>query len=356
MSSEDVKKLPTSSGGAYKPIQDLESVSNDRPETTKERALRQKLERQAELKATPEDYARWESNQNRALAENSPSDIYNSVENAAMYVGGITKTLGDAITSDIEAIIADPVSALQSINESLRGVADAVTYFPDALINEVAPEYSYGAQARVNAKINEVIDGAVGDFDQHAALLESGDYLGAGSVAGGYAASVALPGKKVGLPSAKSRYAELKDKYGGLTREEWLGRIDTLSQQNYERRLDEMINSQTHVFRYLSEDSLAASQKFGTVRGYTTTEFSHSTRDVMVGAQIKPEWSEPKYGVAIPTNELKGYKLARPDGDTKQFGWEMFTNSYPEAGSGGWSQFLIDPVPIEKTHIFKLKP
>ncbi len=163
-------------------------------------------------------------------------------------------------------------------------------------------------------------------------------------------------GKKIGLPSTSSRSAFLKDKYESLPREERLARIDTLSKQNYERRLDEMINSQTHVFRYLSEDSLAASQKFGTVRGYTTTEFSHSTRDVMVGAQIKPEWSEPKYGVAIPTKELKGYKLARPDGDTKPLGWEMFTNSYPEAGSGGWSQFLIDPVPIENTHIFKLKP
>ncbi len=198
---QDVKKLSTSSGGGYLPLQKLEKpLLEARRETTKERALRQKLERQAELKATQDDYARWDANRNRVLAESSPSDIYSSVENAAMYVGGITKTLGDTITSDIEAVLADPVSTLQSINESLRGAArgviDSVTYFPDALINEVAPEYSNGAQARVNAKINEVIDGAVGDFDQHAALLESGDYLGAGSIAGGYAAGVALPGKK----------------------------------------------------------------------------------------------------------------------------------------------------------------
>ncbi|CAH9066996.1 hypothetical protein PSECIP111951_03686 [Pseudoalteromonas holothuriae] len=76
----------------------------------------------------------------------------------------------------------------------------------------------------------------------------------------------------------------------------------------------------------------------------------------MSGAQIKPEWSEPKYGVAIPVEALNGYQLARPNGGESPFGWELFTNSYPEAGRGGWSQFLINPVPIENAHIFRLKP
>ena len=61
MSSEpDFKKLSTSSGGGYKPLQEVEDkLSEVKSETSKERALRQRLERQAELKYTEEDYTRW---------------------------------------------------------------------------------------------------------------------------------------------------------------------------------------------------------------------------------------------------------------------------------------------------------
>lgn len=54
MSSEpDFKKLSTSSGGGYKPLQEVEDkLSEVKSETSKERALRQRLERQAELKYT----------------------------------------------------------------------------------------------------------------------------------------------------------------------------------------------------------------------------------------------------------------------------------------------------------------
>ena len=81
MSSEqDFKKLSTSSGGGYKPFQELEDkLSEVRPETPKERALRQRLERQAELKYTAEDDARWSANRNRAIEENGTSNIYDGI-------------------------------------------------------------------------------------------------------------------------------------------------------------------------------------------------------------------------------------------------------------------------------------
>lgn len=139
-------------------------------------------------------------------------------------------------------------------------------------------------------------------------------------------------------------------------------RIDELTRQNYERRLNEMINSQEYVFRYLTEDSLAASLRYGSVRGYTTTTFSSSTREIIRGAQLKDwagkggdEWI-PRYGVAIPTSKLNGFQVPRPFGNSGTEGWEAFTNSYPEAGPGGWSQFLMNGVPIEDVHIFSLRP
>ena len=84
MSSEqDFKKLSTSSGGGYKPLQELEDkLPEVRPETSKERALRQRLERQAELKYTAEDYARWSANRNRAIEENGTSNIYDGINEA----------------------------------------------------------------------------------------------------------------------------------------------------------------------------------------------------------------------------------------------------------------------------------
>lgn len=60
--------------------------------------------------------------------------------------------------------------------------------------------------------------------------------------------------------------------------------------------------------------------------------------------------------MAIPVDKLNGFSIARPMGNKATTGWEAFTNSYPQAGAGGWSQFLIDPVPVDKVHIFRLKP
>lgn len=158
------------------------------------------------------------------------------------------------------------------------------------------------------------------------------------------------------ISQANARSAYLKEKYGSLTSEQRRARIDELSGANYERRIGELIDGQEYVFRYLSEEGLEKSFKYGTIRGYTTTEFSHSSQVVAEGAQILPEWGIPKYGVAIPVSKLNGFNVARPMGGKATSGWEMFTNSYPEAGRGGFSQFEINAVPIDQTFIFRLKP
>lgn len=67
----DKKKSISSSGGGYKPLHEEESLRKPqvREETVRERAARQRRERQAELSYTEEDYARWQANRERVLAE-----------------------------------------------------------------------------------------------------------------------------------------------------------------------------------------------------------------------------------------------------------------------------------------------
>jgi hypothetical protein len=151
-----------------------------------------------------------------------------------------------------------------------------------------------------------------------------------------------------------SRGAQLRAKYGHLSPEQRAARIDLLSRLNYERRLAEAIYDQDYIFRYLSEEGLDRALRSGTIRGYGTTEFSHSGSTVARSSQIMPAWGEPAYGVAIPVDSLRGFGVARPFGNSATRGWEIYTNSYPAAGSGGWSQFLLDPIPINETYIFRL--
>ena len=157
------------------------------------------------------------------------------------------------------------------------------------------------------------------------------------------------------LPSL-SRGEYLRQKYDYLTPQGRVARIDELSEQNYMRYLSKSINSQDYVFRYLSEEGLNQTLKTGEIRGYSTTMFSSSTKEAAKGLQILPEWGEPQYGVAIPTNKLNGFQLARPSGNTGSIGWEPFTNSYPSAGAGGWTQFLIKPVNVDNVYIYKMQP
>jgi len=154
---------------------------------------------------------------------------------------------------------------------------------------------------------------------------------------------------------APNRGAALRAKYPDLSPAQRAARIDELSNANYMRRLQEELGGQEYVYRYLSEDGLATSLKYNSVRGYTTTQLSASSRAVAEGAQIKAAWGVPRYGVAIPVDKLRGYKLARPLGGDSPVGWEFKTYSYPEAGPGGWTQFLVDGVPLDDVHIFTLR-
>ena len=43
-------------------------------------------------------------------------------------------------------------------------------------------------------------------------------------------------------------------------------------------------------------------------------------------------------------------------GGSATAGWEVHANSYPKAGAGGYSQFLINSVPLEDVFIFRLDP
>ncbi len=164
------------------------------------------------------------------------------------------------------------------------------------------------------------------------------------------------------VAEANASSAALRAKYGGMTSAQRMARIDELSRANWTRRVDEMVNSQQYVFRYLTQSGLETSLKYNSVRGYATTNFSSSSDEIMKGAQIFEQWpgsaytGPVKYGVAIPVSELRGFQVARPMGGKATAGWEVYANSYPAAGRGGYSQFLTDSVPLDKVHLFTLRP
>ena len=74
----DRKKKPaSSSGGGYKPMTEREEFKPQevQQETTRERAARQRRERQAELTFTQEDYDRWARNRERVIAERNAAAL-----------------------------------------------------------------------------------------------------------------------------------------------------------------------------------------------------------------------------------------------------------------------------------------
>ncbi|MGH8078455.1 MAG: hypothetical protein ACREPE_14185, partial [Lysobacter sp.] len=205
----------------------------------------------------------------------------------------------------------------------------------------------------VNGQLVNPINGqGLSVTEQQTAMM---DVLGivplGGAIAKSSVGRVANGARAEMIAESRAQSALLREKFGALSPEQRAARIDELSRLNYERRIGEAINSQEYVFRYLSEDGLNTSLRYGSVRGYTTTEFSHSSSAVANGAQILPEWGVPQYGVAIPVDKLNGFSLARPMGNRATMGWEPFTNSYPKAGHGGWSQFMINEVQIDETYI-----
>lgn len=121
MSNEqDLKKLSTSSGGGYKPIQEFEDkLSVVKTETSKERALRQKLERQAEFKYTEDDNTRWSNNRNRVIEENGTSDIYEGISKAKEAIVNFfnPKVGGEMPPYDVEEVLANPeLESIEPVN------------------------------------------------------------------------------------------------------------------------------------------------------------------------------------------------------------------------------------------------
>jgi hypothetical protein len=174
-------------------------------------------------------------------------------------------------------------------------------------------------------------------------------------------ARIVSPGDDAARELSRGEY--LRRKYSHLTPEQRALRLDELSEANYLRLLNEKLAGQEYVFRYLTNRGLASSYRHNGVQGYTTLEFTASASEVARRAQILADWNNPalgpatniRYGVAIPVTKLRKYRLARPFGDQADVGWEFTTYAYPEAGPGGWTQFLIDSVPLDEVFIFTLR-
>ena len=130
--------------------------------------------------------------------------IGESVTDAAHYVGGITKAVGDTVTSSVESVLKNPSVIVDTVNNVASTIVDGVTYFPDVILDEVAPDLSYGAKDRTNKRIDSALAGISEGLDQlgdditkHNQAFSSGDFESAGAVVGGYVSSVVLPSKKI---------------------------------------------------------------------------------------------------------------------------------------------------------------
>ena len=138
-------------------------------------------------------------------------------------------------------------------------------------------------------------------------------------------------------------------------------KIDELSYGAYMKQAEKDIYSQDTIYRYLTESGYNASLRHDSVAGYSTTFFSEFADEVMSGAQITKHWpgrpatGDVIYRVEIPTGKLNGFSIPRPNGGDAKIGWEYYTNSYPEYGKGGWTQFNMNPVPLKDVVIRELR-
>ena len=182
--------------------------------TLKERIHKQRMEN---LAASDRAFEYVQANQGRyaehrasVLAERKMaktgfvSSIGESVTDAAHYVGGITKAVGDTVTSSVESVLKNPSVIADTVNNVASTIVDGVTYFPDVVLDEVAPDLSYGAKDRTNKRIDNALDGISEGLDQlgddltkHNQAFSSGDFESAGAVVGGYVSSAVLPSKKI---------------------------------------------------------------------------------------------------------------------------------------------------------------
>lgn len=213
-----------------------------------------------------------------------------------------------------------------------------------------------------------VVDDALISLDENkivpyvfAAGIMPGARVGALGRTGGLGSGVASSARADIIAEANARATYLEGKYGALTSEQRMARIDELSFNNYMRIATEDIGSQPVIYRYLTEAGYKIAQLRGSISGYATTQFSDFAGDVMSGAQIAEQWpgraftGVVKYRVEIPTDRLNGFSVVRPFGGDGKIGWEYRANSYPEYGSGKWTQFSINPVPLKDVVIEEIK-
>ena len=142
-----------------------------------------------------------------------------AIVNTASYVGGVTKGVGDSITSNVEAVIDNPTIAVEAVKNVASTVIDGITYFPDVALDAVAPELSFGAKDRTNQRINNVIDGVSesienvkSDYVKHQDAIASGDFEEAGKITSSYATAF-IPAKKIDMLSVNATLKNNRRKY-----------------------------------------------------------------------------------------------------------------------------------------------
>ena len=150
------------------------------------------------------------------------------------------------------------------------------------------------------------------------------------------------------IAEARATSAMLREKYGAMTSAERMARIDELAGSNYNRLLAQDLSNQEFVYRLVKSSDLRHYEAAGAISGRagSPTYFALDTADSipahMLGAQMKPAGYDTV--LRIPVTELVNPAVPRPFGyapvsSRPNVGWEYFTNSYPEFGSGGFRQF-----------------
>jgi hypothetical protein len=122
-----------------------------------------------------------------------------------------------------------------------------------------------------------------------------------------------------------------------------MARIDQMAENNYNRLLMQDLNTQSYVYRGVNANMIDIYEAQGGIsgRGGSPTYFSLDVGDTggvhMLGAQMP---SPPQVMLKIPTSELVGPTVPRPEWGGAPTGWEYYTNSYPKWGPGGYRQFV----------------
>ncbi|EJA7342709.1 hypothetical protein MWW41_004760 [Vibrio parahaemolyticus] len=156
MSINDVekKKITTSSGGGYKPLHDVElSKPQVREETVRERAERQRRERRAELTYTAEDYARWDRNRERVLAERKTEvpkfDLDEVLANPELdAIKPVNIDPASMLADDIESLAKEGKEFIN--NPTLAGAASMAVI---AIPGKFADKFSVGAYEKIKGTL-----------------------------------------------------------------------------------------------------------------------------------------------------------------------------------------------------------